>query len=625
MLADLNLSEPSDSGSFTIISTAIQLEDVPRRTISVDIFGTIDLEFTGLVFDLAAGPFPVTNNVANWVPLQPFQNSIIGGSASITNPTGALQQFMPLTGIFFDFNTLPLQLGAIGPAEPFVLGTVDDDGGLFAATAELNLQRLEPLFVDFGFPIQFAFTFAPDVHLAAVPEPATLPMASLGFIVVAFCIRRRRPGLAVRSFKLTLSLSCLCLAAVPAQGGVEAYAISGENTLNGEIAGGYFLFDSDSRPSLIRDLGLFAALYTGGMPCAVDDNLSDNSEPSFRNVVQTEVFQFSNEPNADRGFVWMGNNPTASFEFLSTYGDLPLADVLSGATPRTDIRAFGGSVGPTYSDRPFSVPNPKVQQFTAQDIFRTGKSALKPVLSNNDTKITINYKPYLEVDKDENGESIDIQIAPSDVVRLMPGVHHLNWLQTITLPENWSAVTRVHGEVVGQPQRTYFDPVPFVGGSYTIRDAAGVEHDVPYPDTVPDGAKFYRRVDEALRYQTFHQFNDQPGAILGKDEPVPNEVPTRIFETELVGVLEDLVTPVRTGLKVRWKSNSLLRDLSGKIVPISGGIVILDSVLDPVEYPTEWVSGGIFDVEVFQVPEPSALALAAFGVLGLLIAARFKR
>jgi hypothetical protein len=249
-----------------------------------------------------------------------------------------------------------------------------------------------------------------------------------------------------------------------------------------------------------------------------------------------------------------------------------------------------------------TVPEPQIGSFTAAEIFSNPDTFKHPKLEYGNTRIVAEFTPHISI----GGISMPVDLQDA---ALLFGVDHFNWKQSVVdpgLPLGWKVerVSRESGNYLGPQTQPRLDPIESSVELYKLTNGTGITHTLRYYDrdtdieVIPDNLPYYYDDSDVPRVGIALTFADKPS--------YPHDFNPhgayRQFETELVGVMEDgTESNVRTGIKFRWKSNTVTDPLSGRIF-VDG-----DSSPGPI---VGVVGGGIFDVEVLRsVPEPTTTAM----------------
>ena len=276
------------------------------------------------------------------------------------------------------------------------------------------------------------------------------------------------------------------------------------------------------------------------------------------------------------------------------------------------------------------------QEITWQDIVDdqlddgTSASLRVSMPTGNTVTMAAVFAPEVKV----NGVQIPIDLK---VAAGLLGVDHFNWIQRVTPPSGGSpdftglSISRV-GPNAGSPAVAVplVDPIDSPTDSYVLKSLYGtraflatdaIPGNNPPQRAAPDDLPFY--FNEDCKTNTACGTLDpaawtSAGSLLFRDSPwtayglYPNPAApaTLRFTTELIGVNKD-GTYVDTPFHFSWKSNTVRENEDGP--NIAGGATYLSgfSVLDTSGLPN-YISGGVFDVQASDVPEPTTFVMVIF-------------
>lgn len=180
--------DAADSGTFRLASTHIGVEDVPTTTINVLTLGSLDIAFTGLIFDIETATVPVTNGAFSVTSSTPGALRLVGGHLTTSNHTGQLANLLnPVNRDFGIFQAeVPFSM------VPFSIhGTVDDGPGLYLLRPELNIG--DPFFIVDDITVSpVTIRFIPELHFSVVPEAGFLLWACALVTPIGCLLLRRR-------------------------------------------------------------------------------------------------------------------------------------------------------------------------------------------------------------------------------------------------------------------------------------------------------------------------------------------------------------------------------------------------------------------------------------------------
>ena len=279
---------------------------------------------------------------------------------------------------------------------------------------------------------------------------------------------------------------------------------------------------------------------------------------------------------------------------------------------------YGDATGTTSVN--VYIPNPTVNQIDVKSIFSTDNLHYQV----NGPTITAQFTPTISI------AGVPIPMAVSDVEKLY-GVDHFNWIQKVTLPPGWSAQIKT-GTQTFPTQQPLIDPIVTPLAQYQLTNPAANPLANPFlitNKTTPDTLPYYfdetknGAIDDVRAWNQGTQvsFQDDPGLGLQNNPDRENLV----FQTELVGVTVDDMGNVTgekdTHLGFTWESNYVTDPFVGGIGGVQFGGYL--SNLDPSDLPPT-LGGGISNVQVFGVPEPSSFVLSILAMFGVLAVSRKK-
>jgi len=413
---------------------------------------------------------------------------------------------------------------------------------------------------------------------------------------------------------------------------------------DGTRARGYLYYD----PTVLEDLSDYWHLdlyelkagVTGGFGSVAKYNLGENAYTHTSQVFPGDpLYIIADHP--------VSPGPSNTFRVTANLYDVYHEDdYIANDVLRIEHTSFplGSLPGRVPRPGPASTETKPTQYFGLGSKFGQAPSSLASINVSRPMTIEDIFKDSITLDP--FGPTMFATFAPfggamslQDAARLL-GVHHFNWFQTVSGPGN------VEIQVRDIPDISMFGNPPFSSAPGTLLSDAkpavdpvisyrGSEHlvvrfdgnelnDVVYMpvnrSTTVDEFPYYLNESDPSVIGHISNFTD-PFALGFVDTPrapdwvlsgadgvaAPNYFLS--FTTELVGVGFD-GEPVYfdvPGTSFRWKSNAVYRDDPDTL---TGGIqraVYLSTL--PTDLAPAISSGGVFDIELVGVPEPTAVAL----------------
>lgn len=188
MVVDVNL-DASDSGTFTINSTSLILDNIGPETLNLGAFGTVDIAMVGIEFSMAGGPITATNSNFSITTSTPGGFGFVDGFLVLTNATGFLGSIAGPDPDDIDLLDDPAESDFADLVAPLV-GTIDLDSGLNDADgAEVNLPLSVNIDLGSGLYLRVDAAF----HVGtAIPEAGSMLLMGMGVIGVVGAVGGRR-------------------------------------------------------------------------------------------------------------------------------------------------------------------------------------------------------------------------------------------------------------------------------------------------------------------------------------------------------------------------------------------------------------------------------------------------
>jgi hypothetical protein len=433
---------------------------------------------------------------------------------------------------------------------------------------------------------------------------------------------------------------------------IAGYTYHGRNVgyLNqGQHSGGYFLLDRSALPTVTyspeyvdgpNSRGEFpmtpglsssnhpSAYYrTAEVHAAFDDDLSDLLRPGYATATvagidggfDRDIYSFPDarprvfgsfgygyipfNSAATFGSINFGTDPRSTHPDFLTNPTQSLGQAYDSNGPIWSVRAHVGLE--TGRERFLEISYPTISPFSIQDVFNNPQTLQMPRLTHNNVQIEAEFTPHIQI------AGSDVPMAIDAVAALM-GVHHFNWLQSVTLAAGWTVRIDQDGQLSSTNDRSNdvqpaIDPNDRGSGHYLITNPPGVSEILTTPagvDTLPyyldEGNATGPWAQRNNQFTSKLTFSDWPHATSTLN---PNLEYTN-FRTELVGVRAD-GSYVQTGSGFTWRSNTTYS--------LGGGIIVDSTFRSAIDGVTVLPAfqGGISDVAVFHlVPEPCTAILA---------------
>lgn len=188
MVVDFNL-DGTNSGTFTILSSSLVLDNIGPETLFLGPFGTVDIALLGIEFTISAGPITATNTSFSITTSTPGGFGFVDGTLVLDNATGFLGSIAGSNPNDIDLLNDPAEADFADLVAPLT-GTVDIDSGLFDPDGpELNL----PLSVVIDVGSGIFLRVDADFHLGTtIPEAGSMALMGLGAAGVAGAAGLRR-------------------------------------------------------------------------------------------------------------------------------------------------------------------------------------------------------------------------------------------------------------------------------------------------------------------------------------------------------------------------------------------------------------------------------------------------
>lgn len=384
----------------------------------------------------------------------------------------------------------------------------------------------------------------------------------------------------------------------------------------GKTAGGYIIYDQNALPYYLNpnfSFGGISASYSfvGG---AATGDLGSGALP-FSPGGSLDLQGISNDPEH-------GSVPN-DFTIGSGYGALrTTGDHIFDPAHTTLQSVVDRAVCYNFSSYPSINLNPPIlATFSAQDIFHNPNSLKPPTFEFGGRQIKFKFTPHVNI----GGTDVSVPIT---LAAALFGVDHFNWKQTVTrpsLPIGWGTeIDRNPFFGLREPApNPYVDPIDRPApAAYLLTNRFGVSGYAAYQSgVVPDDKPFYY-ADTGPTGPFDVSFFTDSSSLEFSDSPTmpdmlnPDGLHTE-YRTELVGVTSN-GDERDTGIGCSWEGNVTY------ILGNGQSVLYYDSVLDPSQLPPP-ASGGITNVQLFGVPEPSSIALAALAALAATALRRTQR